>query len=98
CNISTGTAIASSPASMARTTASIWLASSSPSSGIPLGLGGLSLLDDLLRDVRRRLFVVGELELEVAAPAGHRAQIGGVTQHLRHGHVRLDGLLAGAFG
>src|SRR5438046_8912003 len=85
----------SSPASI-RWTSSLASASlsSGSSSGIALGLGGLRLLDDLLGDVGRRLLVVRELELEVAPAAGHGAQVGRVAQHLGHGEVGADLLLA----
>src|SRR5206468_6725449 len=68
--------------------------SPSCSSGMPLDARRLRLLDDLLGDVRRHLLVVRELEREVAAAAGHRAEVRRVAQHLRHRHVRLDHLLA----
>src|SRR2546428_6094337 len=89
----------SSPASIRWTSSP---ASASPSSGsssgIALGLGGLRLLDDLLGDVRRRLLAVRELELEVAPAARHGAQVARVAQHLAHGDVRADLLLALALG
>src|SRR2546428_11646914 len=89
----------SSPTSI-RWTSSLASASlsSGSSSGIALGLGGLRLLDDLLGDVGRRLLVVRELELEVAPAAGHGAQVGRVAQHLGHGDVGADLLLAVALG
>src|SRR5438552_975322 len=91
----------SSPASIRRASslafASLSSGSGSPS-GISLGLGGLRLLDDLLGDVGRRLLVVRELELEVAPAAGHGAQVGGEAQHLGHGDVGADLLLAVALG
>src|SRR5438128_11017434 len=90
---STGTLIVSEPASIERTS-SATASSPSCSSAMALGPGGLRVLDELLGDVRRDLLVVRELEGEVAAPAGHRAQIGRVAQDLRHRHVRLDHLLA----
>src|SRR5689334_8767887 len=90
-----GSSMPSSPASMARRTAATF-GSVSGASGMPLGLGRLRLLDHLFRDVRWRLLVVGELQLEVAAPARHRAEIGRVAEHLRHRHGGLDDLLAAA--
>src|SRR5688572_15331213 len=88
---SAGTAMPSLPASTARTMTS-HAASNSDSSGMPLGFGGLRLLDDALGQVRRDLLVVGELEREVAASAGHRAQVGRVAEHLGHRDVGLDDL------
>src|SRR6059036_3195592 len=89
----------SSPASI-RWTSSLASASlsSGSSSGITLGLGGLRLLDDLLGDVGRRLLVARKLELEVTPAAGHGAQVGRVAQHLGHGDVGADLLLAVALG
>src|SRR5215467_2161704 len=89
-SISAGTTMSSTPASTARAIAS---ASSSDASGMSLGPCGLRLLDDLLRDVPGDLLVVGELELEVPAPARHRAEVGRVAEHLRHRHVGADHLL-----
>src|ERR1035437_1169346 len=63
---------------------------------VRFGAGGLArrerLLDDLLRDRRRRLLVMREVLLERAAARRDRAQVGCVLQHLRHRHLRLDHL------
>src|SRR5438445_13394460 len=90
--------MASSPATIARTSSATSSSVNARSSGIALGLGGLRLLDDLLGDVGRRLLVVRELELEVAPAAGLGAQVGRVAQHLGHGDVGADLLLAVALG
>src|SRR5262245_47055645 len=79
------------PASTARTMVSN-AASNADSSGIPFGLGCLRLPDDPLGQVRRDFLVVGELEREVTAPAGNRAQVGGVAEHLGHRDVGADHL------
>src|SRR5208282_3820580 len=63
---------------------------------VRFGAGGLArrerLLDDFLRDRRRRLLVMREVLLERAAARRDRAQVGCVLQHLRHRHLRLDHL------
>src|SRR5208282_5714570 len=63
---------------------------------VRFGAGGLArrerLLDDFLRDRRRRLLVMREVLLERATARGDRAQVGRVLQHLRHRHLRLDHL------
>src|SRR5665647_2608480 len=57
---------------------------------VGLFLVGLGLLDDLLRQVRRDFFVAQDLHGVVAAPAGHRREIGRVAQHLGQRHVGGD--------
>src|SRR5262249_976996 len=85
---SAGTTLSSVPSSTA------FAMTSMSKSGMLGGTLRLGLLDDALGDVGGNLFVVRQLELEVAPPARHRAEVGRVAQHLRHGDVRLDELLA----
>ena len=87
---SSGTAIASVPASTAATTASI----GSSGSAMLLGPRRLRLADDALGDVRRAPPRSAQNSSSKSPrPLRHRAQIGRVAQHLGHRHVGLDHLL-----
>src|ERR1700732_2014561 len=50
-----------------------------------------ALLDDLLGDVRRNLFVVLELHRIVRAALRVGAQVGRIAEHLAERHARRDG-------
>src|SRR5207249_10269043 len=52
--------------------------------------------DHLLCDVRRTLLVAEQRRGEGAAPAGHRSEVGRVSEDLRERHVRFDALVSRA--